>query len=93
MPHPMEDLLRRLYGRKSEKLESSQLLLEKLILSAGGEGQRREQPEALGAADEIAGQPVRKRRRRSGRQPLPDHPPRKEMGSGTGYPLRFCWNE
>jgi uncharacterized coiled-coil protein SlyX len=32
MQHQMEDLLRRLYGRKSEKLDPNQLLLEELIL-------------------------------------------------------------
>ena len=34
MQHPMEDMIRRLYGCKSEKLDPNQLLLEELILSA-----------------------------------------------------------
>jgi hypothetical protein len=48
MQHQMEDLLRRLSGRKSEELDPNELLLEEPILSAEGEGHRPEQPEPAG---------------------------------------------
>jgi hypothetical protein len=76
MQDRMEDLLRWLYGRRSESVDSDQLLLEELILSADGEGQRPEQPEP---AEEIPAPPARKRRRCSGRQPLPEHLQRKAI--------------
>jgi hypothetical protein len=60
MQHQMEDLLRPLHGRKSEKLDPNQLLLEELILAADGEGQRPEQPDAPEAAEEIPAPRLRK---------------------------------
>ena len=44
MQHRMEDLLRRLYGRRSEKLDINQLLMDGLILNADGEAQAPEPP-------------------------------------------------
>lgn len=74
MQQQMEDLLRRLYGRKSEKLDINQLLMEGMILAADGEGRAVEPPPP-------ADVPVKPRgkRKRNGRRPLPDHLPRHEI--------------
>jgi transposase len=74
MEHRMNDLLRRLYGRKSEKLDRAQLLMEDMILNADGEAARPEPP----PAPEAPAKPARKCRH-PGRAPLPDHLPRHEI--------------
>lgn len=74
MQEQMEDLLRRLYGRKSEKLDINQLLMEGMILAADGEAHTPEPPPP-------ADVPVKPRGKRkgNGRRPLPDHLPRHEI--------------
>jgi transposase len=63
MQRQMEDLLRRLYGRRSEKLDINQLLMEGVILAADKERSTRS----------------RRKRKHRGRAPLPDHLPRNEI--------------
>ena len=74
--HRMAQLLRRLYGRRSERLDAAQLLLF---------GQAIESIEAAQAAAGEAGaapapgSPARRRGRPHGRRPLPDHLPRHRI--------------
>lgn len=74
MQQQMNDMLRRLYGRKSERLDINQLLMDGLILSADGEGMAPEPPPPVDS-------PVRPRAKgkQNGRRPLPDHLPRHEI--------------
>ncbi len=44
MQEQLEDLLRRMYGRRSEKLDINQMLMDGLILDANGEGAAPELP-------------------------------------------------
>ncbi|MCK5806234.1 MAG: IS66 family transposase [Lentisphaeria bacterium] len=73
MQQQMADLLRRLYGRRSEKLDVNQLLMEGLILDSDGEATPPEAPPA-----EIP-RAVKPKSKRNGRRPLPDHLPRHEI--------------
>jgi transposase len=74
MQQQLEELLRRTYGRRSEKLDVNQLLMEGLILDADGEGRVQEEPEAPPPAT-----PTRRRKKKGGRRPLPEHLPRQEI--------------
>jgi len=73
MQSNMEDLLRRLYGRKSEKLDVNQLLMDGLVLDADGEAKAPEPPPA-----DVPAKP-RARSKHRGRCPLPDHLPRHDI--------------
>lgn len=74
LQHQMNDLLRRMYGRKSEKLDINQLLMDGMILEADGEGSSPELPEPVIMPDK-----PRRKRKHNGRIPLPDHLPRNEI--------------
>jgi len=74
MQQQLEDLLRRMYGRRSEKLDINQMLMDGLILSADAEVSI---PEPLPPRD-LPGKP-RGKSRHQGRRPLPDHLPRHEI--------------
>ena len=75
MQGQLEALIRQMYGRKSEKLDPNQLLMETLILSADGAAMA-SVPEVPVSAPQ--GEPVA-RRKGHGRRPLPDHLPRHEI--------------
>jgi transposase len=68
MQRQMKELLNRIYGRRSEKLDPNQLLLESVLLGAD------EQRQSQDVADEpVAGQQVRSHtRRQGGRRGLPE---------------------
>lgn len=72
----LNDLLKRIYGRKSEKLNPDQLVFDEMILAA--EKQQRSEPETI--SGEIKEQVIREHIRRShpGRKPLPEHLDRVE---------------
>lgn len=74
MQHQLEELLRSRYGRRSEKLDINQLLLDGMIIDADGQAVAPSpQPET-----ESAPAPRRKSRHK-GRCALPDHLPRHEI--------------
>lgn len=73
MQQQMNDMLRRMYGRRSEKLDPNQVLMEGLILDADGEATAPEPPPADVPAKS------RGKRKHNGRRPLPDHLPRHEI--------------
>jgi transposase len=74
MQHQMEDLLRRLYGRRSEKLDINQLLMEGLVLDADGAAVAPDPPPPA----DVPAKP-RAKSKHKGRCPLPDHLPRHEI--------------
>lgn len=78
--HRLEQLARRLFGRKAEKLDfdERQLLLQPLFSTEAG---RQVVAQLLGDNDEegAARPPSRRRRRRSGRQGLPADLPRRRI--------------
>jgi len=73
MQQQMEEMIRRLYGRKSEKLDINQLLMDGLILSADGEASAPDAPVVEVATE------ARPKKKSHGRRPLPDHLPRHEI--------------
>ena len=85
MQAQMEDLLRRMYGRRSEKLDINQLLMDGVILEADSE----EHPPAAPLDPE---KPVesRARRKTNGRRPLPDHFPRHEIIIPVSEEEKIC---
>lgn len=81
----LEDLLRRLYGRRSEKLDIRQLLMDGLILDADGEVTAPEPP----PTEQTSAKPRRKRKAH-GRRPLPDHLPRQEIIVRVSEEEKIC---
>jgi len=80
----MNDLLRRLYGRKSEKLDINQLLMEGLMLDSDGEATPPSPP-----VSEKPSQTPRKRKA-NGRRPLPSHLPRHEIIIAVSEEEKLC---
>jgi transposase len=72
----LNDLLKRIYGRKSEKLDPNQLVLDEVILAA----EQRPRPEQEPLDEAVKEQVIREHIRRShpGRKPLPEHLERVE---------------
>jgi transposase len=85
MEGQMEDLLRRLYGRRSEKLDINQLLMDGLILNADGEARAAEPP----PPSETPVKP-RAKGKHNGRRPLPDHLPRNEIIVPASEEQKIC---
>lgn len=77
MQQRMNDMLRKLYGRGSEKLDINQLLMDGVILDADREINATQAAEAV-ETTAPAPEPRRKPRR-NGRCPLPEHLPRHEI--------------
>ncbi|HEY1435511.1 MAG TPA: IS66 family transposase, partial [Thermoanaerobaculia bacterium] len=87
LQHQLEQLLRRLYGKKSEKLDPNQLLLfAREILEAGGPGITPE-PEAAPAPVPA---PAASRAPGHGRKPLPASLPRKRVVHDVPTQERLC---
>ena len=79
LQHQVEQLLRRVYGRRSEKLDPKQLMFDKLILEAIEQPSPQVPPELP-----VEEKPERKRprtvkRRHPGRIPIPEHLERVEI--------------
>src|SRR3954462_12402346 len=76
LQHQLEQLLRRLYGRKSEKLDPNQLLLfAREVLEAAGPGT----PELEPAPEPAAPSPTKPPAQGHGRKPLPSSLPRERI--------------
>jgi transposase len=90
LQHQVEDLLRRLYGRRSEKLHPDQLMLDPLIMAAFN------QPDLpLTPLAEIPDTPPPKKARKSkrlhpGRIPIPEHLERVEILLDVPEAQRVC---
>jgi len=73
MKSQLDDLLRRMYGRRSEKLDIHQLLMDVVIIDADG------QVEAPAPPPVETAPKTRRKGKANGRRPLPDHLPRHEI--------------
>ena len=103
LQHQVEQLLRRVYGRRSEKLDPNQLMFDQLILEAA------EQPVSESLSEPpLPEEPKRKRprvkkRRHPGRIPIPEHlerveivldiPEEEKICHETGKPLKKIGEE
>jgi len=85
MQQQMDELLRHRYGRRSEKLDINQLLMDGLVLDADGEAQPPEPPPSA----ELPAKARRKSKHR-GRRPLPDHLPRNEIIIAAPEEEKIC---
>ena len=81
----MEDLLRRMYGRRSEKLDINQLLMDGVIFGAVSE----ECPPTPPPEEPMPLKP-RARGKSNGRRPLPDHLPRHEIIIPVSEEEKIC---
>jgi transposase len=87
LQHQLEQLLRRLYGRKSEKLDPNQLLLfAREILEAAGLGT----PELEPTPEPTAPSPTNPPAQGHGRKPLPASLPRKRIVHDVPIEQRLC---
>jgi transposase len=76
LQHQVEQLLRRVYGRRSEKMDPNQLLFESILLEASQSPASEPEPVVV---TEPGPAPVRTRRHHPGRIPIPDHLERVEI--------------
>jgi transposase len=79
LQHQVEQLLRRVYGRKSERLDPNQLMLDPLILQAINEPPPKIEPLAQLPAEPQRKPPVKTKRNHPGRIPIPEHLERVEI--------------
>ena len=77
LQHQVEQLLRRIYGRRSEKLDPNQLMFDSLLLEAAQEPAPTPEPLTPSVAPRPAA--VRAPRNHPGRIPIPDHLERVEI--------------
>ena len=86
LQHQLEQLLRRIYGRKSEKLDPNQLLLFARELLEATESQTTPEPTPAPAAPSPANRPTKGH----GRKPLPASLPRKPVVHDVTPEQRLC---
>jgi transposase len=79
LQHQVEQLLRRIYGRRSEKMHPDQLMFESLVLEAIGQPAPVPEPLAPLPTESEKPAPVRTQRNHHGRIPIPDHLERVEI--------------
>ena len=79
LQHQVEQLLRRIYCRRSEKLDPNQLMFESLLLEAIQQPATDPEPLAPLPAESQKPAPVRTKRNHPGRIPIPDHLERVEI--------------
>lgn len=95
LQHQMEQMLRRLYGRKSEQLNPNQLMLDSIVLESLNQNAQQTLPDAPVRA-EVA--KPRKVSQHHGRVPIPEHlerveilldiPEEQKVCPETGEPLK-----
>lgn len=67
----LNDLLKRIYGRKSEKLDPNQMVFDEILLAADQNKPQEEEPFDGAIKEEIVREHIR--RNHPGRKPLPEH--------------------
>jgi len=78
LQNQVEQLLRRIYGRRSEKLDPNQLMFDNLILEAADQSEQAVEEEPQGEPDPPKPR-KRGKRKHPGRIPIPDHLERVEI--------------
>jgi hypothetical protein len=79
LQHQVEQLLRRVYGRRSEKLDPNQLMFDDLILQALDQPVPQPVPELPIEEETERKKPRTVKRRHPGRIPIPEHLERVEI--------------
>ncbi|MCK9275691.1 MAG: IS66 family transposase [Syntrophales bacterium] len=95
LQHQVEQLLKRLYGRKSEKIDPGQLMFDDIVLQSLAQNPAQEPPEAAPTQNL---KKTRKASRHHGRVPIPEHlerveilldvPAEQKVDAETGEPLK-----
>jgi transposase len=103
LQNQVEQLLRRVYGRRSEKLDPNQLMFDELILEAIEQPVSRPLSEPPVAEESKIKRPGTKKRLHPGRIPIPEHlerveivldiPEEKKVCPETGKPLKQIGEE
>ena len=103
LQHQVEQLLRRVYGRRSEKLDPNQLMFDDLILESLDQPLPQAPPEVV-AEQKVESKKLRSvKRRHPGRIPIPEHlerveivldiPQEQKVCPETGKPLKKIGEE
>jgi transposase len=79
LQHQVDQLLRRIYGRKSEKLDPNQLMFDSLMLEAIEQQPSEPLPEPIVTEEPKRKSRRAKKRRHPGRIPIPEHLERVEI--------------
>jgi hypothetical protein len=79
LQHQVEQLLRRVYGRRSEKLDPNQLMFDGLILQSLDQPLPQPPPEFISEQKVERKKPRTVNRRHPGRIPIPEHLERVEI--------------
>ena len=77
LQHQMEQMLRRLYGRKSEKINPNQLMFDSIVIQSLEQTGKDQQPETQ--VEQEVQVKTRKASRHHGRVPIPEHLERVEI--------------
>jgi len=103
LQHQIEQLLRRIYGRRSEKLDPNQLMFDGLILEALDQPLPQSPPELPVVEEAERKKPRTAKRRHPGRIPIPEHlerveilldiPEEEKICPETGKPLKKIGEE
>ena len=103
LQHQVEQLLRRVYGRRSEKLDPNQMMFDELILEALDQPVPQVPPELPVEQKTERRKPRTVNRRHPGRIPIPEHlerveivldiPEEKKLCPETGKPLKKIGEE
>jgi transposase len=98
LQHQVEQLLRRVYGRRSERLDPNQLMLDPLILETTHQPASSTEPIAPLLAKAERKTPLKPKRNHPGRIPIPEHlerveivldvPEEQKTCAETGKPLK-----
>ena len=90
LQHQVEQLLRRVYGRRSEKLDPNQLMFDNLILESLEQPLPPVPPELLVEEKPERKRPCTVKRRHPGRIPIPEHLERVEIVLDIPEEDKFC---
>ena len=90
LQHQVDQLLRRVYGRKSERLDPKQLMLDPLILEAINQGPAKIEPLAQLPVEPQRKPPVKTKRNHPGRIPIPEHLERVEIELDVPEEQKTC---
>jgi transposase len=77
LQHQVEQLLRRIYGRRSEKMDPNQMMFDSFLLEAIQQSAPEPEPVPVVETEKLA--PVKTKRNHHGRIPIPDHLERVEI--------------